>query len=316
MTRGRAARAHENGAGDDAEVLAIGETMVVVHPARAEPLESATEFRLGVGGAESNVAAHLAATGIRSAWASAVGDDPLGRRVLAALARSGVDTSLVRVDGERSTGVYFKDPGAGVHYYRAGSAAAGLDASFAAGLPLGVVPWVHLSGITAFLSPGGAALLDAVFDARRAAGLPVSFDVNHRPALRSAAAAAGKLRELASRADLVFVGRDEAERLWGTPTARDIRDLLPGARLVVKDGDVGAHLFDRGREWFVPSREVEVVEPVGAGDAFAAGFLAATLAGAPPEGALDAGHEQAARILGSMSDAGDSVLEPARPVAG
>jgi 2-dehydro-3-deoxygluconokinase len=285
------------------QVLTLGETMAMVTPEAAEPLETASAFRLDIGGAESNVASHLARAGIAAAWASAVGDDALGRRLVATLRRRGVDTSLVRIDPDAPTGVYFKDPGAGVSYYRRGSAASRLGPAFAAELPLDSVPLVHISGITAALSDSCRALLEAVLDARRSAGLPVSFDVNYRPTLWAPGVAAAELLDLAKRCDLVFVGRDEAETLWGTATAADVRALLgPGPRLVVKDGEVGAHCFHPGGDDFAPTKPVEVIEAVGAGDAFAAGFLAAELAGESPGVALERGHEFAAVVLATTAD--------------
>ena len=82
------------------EVLAIGETMVLVAPADADSLESAVDFRLDPGGAEANVASHLAALGHHAAWVGAVGDDALGRRLCAQLAARGVDVSYVPVDAD------------------------------------------------------------------------------------------------------------------------------------------------------------------------------------------------------------------------
>jgi len=287
-------------------LLAIGETMVLVTPEAPQPLETATGFRLDIAGAESNVASHLARAGVPAAFASAVGDDALGRRLVATLAGRGVDTSLVAVDPGAPTGVFFKDPGANgtrVLYYRRGSAASRLGPEFAATLPLASAPLVHLSGITAALSDSCRALLDAVLAARAAHGLPVSFDVNYRPALWEPAVAGPALLALARRCDLVFVGRDEAQVLWGTGTAAQVRAHLgPGSRLVVKDGDVGAHAFHDGREVFVPAQRVAVVEPVGAGDAFAAGYLAADLAGERPDAALACGHRFAAQVLATTGD--------------
>ena len=112
--------------GQPIDVMTLGETMAVVAPALPEPLETATGFRVGAAGAESNAAQYLAEAGHAVAWASRVGDDPLGRRLTAELARSGIDLSWVDVDPCTPTGVMFKDPGPGatrVHYYRSKSAA-------------------------------------------------------------------------------------------------------------------------------------------------------------------------------------------------
>lgn len=286
------------------EVLAVGETMALVAPAIAEPLELAVDFHVDPGGAEANVASHLAALGRRAAWAGAVGDDALGRRILRQLAERGVDTRRVTTDPTAPTGVYVKDPGNGVRYYRQGSAASRLGSPFAAGLALDGVRVVHLSGITPALSPSCDELVDALVDAARAAGAAVSFDVNHRPALWSSTdAAAPRLRELAARADIVFVGRDEAEALWGTAASDDVRSLLPEpAHVVVKDAGAGATEFGSGGSEHVPALAAEVVEVVGAGDAFAAGWLDAWLGQAPARARLRAGHERAVLVLADTAD--------------
>jgi 2-dehydro-3-deoxygluconokinase len=286
-------------------LLAVGETMATIAPAHPEPLRTAVEFRITAGGAESNVAAHLAALGHRVAWASRLGADPLGDRVLDELIADGVDVSLVVRDPSRPTGVYVKDPRpdrTGVHYYRAGSAASAIDPAFVRALPLADVGIVHVSGITAALSDTCRAALVVLVDAAHDAGAIVSLDVNHRPGLWSAADAAPALRGLADRADLVFVGRDEAETLWGTPDAEAIRALLAAPTLVVKDGAVGAHEFVGTTSAFLPAPAVDVVEVVGAGDAFAAGYLSGVLGGHRAEEALRRGHERAAVALTSTRD--------------
>lgn len=289
------------------EVVCIGETMVQVTPVRSEPLETAEEFALNVGGAESTVALYLAERGHRSAWQSRVGADPLGRRMLAAIARHGVDVSAVRVVDDAPTGVYFKDPGptsTAVHYYRAGSAASGMGAADVEGVDWTGVRVVHVSGITAGLSTSCRDLLDAVYARARRFGALVSFDVNHRPGLWTAATAAPVLLDLARRADVVFVGRDEAETLWGTGDPVRLAATLGSVpRLVVKDGGVGAtEVVPDAAPVTVPAHRVEVVEVVGAGDAFAAGYLSGLLREEDAVSRLATGHDLAARALSSTHD--------------
>ncbi|MEF3403600.1 sugar kinase [Agromyces sp. CCNWLW203] len=288
------------------EVVAIGETMALVAPVLAEPLETADEFRVDTAGAEANVAAHLAALGRNAAWAGRVGDDALGRRVVRHLHDRGVDTRWVETDDEAPTGVYFKDPGNGVRYYRAGSAASRMAPSFLDSLPIDTARIVHVSGITPALSASCDALVDALVARVEAPSALLSFDVNHRSALWPAGVAAGRLRDLAARADLVFVGLDEAEGLWGTSTPEAVRALLPEpALLVVKDGAIGATEYRGGAEpgrAHVPAMSVEVVEAVGAGDAFAAGYLASFLSGGDPSDRLAAGHARAVTVLGDTAD--------------
>lgn len=284
-------------------VITIGETMVLVTPVSNESLEEADAFRLDIGGAESNVATHLAALGHEASWVSRVGDDALGRRLTAMVRARGVDTSMVEVSGDAPTGVYFKNPGEGVLYYRRGSAASTLDPSILEQVPLLDANLVHISGITPALSASCSALIDSVLDRLEETSTLVSFDVNYRSALWSVAEAAPRLHRLAQRADVVFVGLDEAETLWGTQSPDEVRSILHApSRLVVKDSDVGATEYSTEGEQFVPALKVDVIEAVGAGDAFAAGYLAADLDGREASDRLTAGHQRAALVLRSMSD--------------
>ncbi len=294
---------HANSSASRHRIVALGETMALVTPTSSEPLESAQEFRLDIGGAESNVATHLAALGHETSWVSRVGDDALGRRLTQTIRDRGVDVGLVQVTADAPTGVYFKNPGVGVLYYRSGSAASTLDPSILDQLPLAGIELLHISGITPALSLSCSALIDAIFDRRDPKRTRVSFDVNYRAALWSVADAAPRLHHLAQQADIVFVGLDEAETLWGTTTPDEVRALLHAPdRLVIKDSDVGATEYAADGETFVAALKVDVLEAVGAGDAFAAGYLGAALDGHDATERLTSGHRRAALVLRSMSD--------------
>jgi 2-dehydro-3-deoxygluconokinase len=287
------------------ELLCVGETMLLLTPVEA-PLTSADHYTVGLAGAESNVAVHAAALGRDGAWASRVGDDPFGHRIVDELQARGVEV-LVETDASAPTGIMFKDPdpdGSRVHYYRRGSAASLMDAGFVSAEAMRDVRIVHTSGVTPALSDSCERMVDALYDDARDAGCLVSFDVNDRRPLWPLEVAAATLARLADAADICFVGRDEAERLWGTATVDEIRTHLPHVDLlVVKDGAVGATAVRAGSPpVFVPAPIVEVVEPVGAGDAFAAGFLSALLAGDDDAACLSAGHEVAARALSTTHD--------------
>ncbi|MBV2363679.1 sugar kinase [Streptomonospora nanhaiensis] len=289
------------GAGLDA--VCVGETMALLVPDPAGT-DGRRSFQLEIGGAESNVAIHLARTGLRVAWYSALGDDDLGRHVRGRVAAEGVDCR-VRTDPDRPTGLYLKEfDGTGrtrVRYYRRGSAASALGAADAARVRAEAPRLVHTTGITPALSEGCRALVDALFT-EAAPGTLRSFDVNYRPALHGPDEAR-VLRETARRADVVFCGLDEAESLWGAATLDDVRELLEGPDLlVVKQGAEGATAFRGGRSWFAPAPEVEVVEPVGAGDAFAAGVLHGLLTGADVAASLAEGARLAGTALGVRGD--------------
>ncbi|NMR21264.1 sugar kinase [Cellulomonas fimi] len=284
--------------------------MALVAPTDGERLARTSSVALTYAGAESNVARHLADLGLASCWVSALGDDPLGERIAAGLAAASVDVSWVPRRADAPTGVFFKDPtpgGTRVLYYRHGSAASALSPGDVDGWPLDRTRLVHLTGITPALSESCAAMTDAVLDRCAALGVPVSFDVNHRATLWSTDDAAERLLALARRATIVLVGLDEAERLWSTSTADDVAALIDGPRLVVvKDSDREAVEIDRSAgvpaRHAEPARRVHVVEPVGAGDAFAAGFLGAWLRGDPAPERLRLGHSLAAWTMGTVGD--------------
>ncbi|MFI8851367.1 sugar kinase [Streptomyces sp. NPDC053499] len=326
------------------DVVCLGESMVTFLPGSTGPLADVPSFDRAIGGAESNVACTLARAGHRAAWVSRVGTDGFGDHLVRTIAAHGVDTSAVERDPERPTGIYFRTngeraTGAGegtgpaegtgplseVLYYRAGSAASAMSPANVPRRALHAGKVLHLTGITAALSTDCLALLRELTSARTSAergggtGPLVSFDVNYRVGLwrtpTVAEPGAEVLRELARHSDLVFVGEDEAAAAWGvTGGPEAVREALPEpAVLVVKQGATGATAFTRdGTAVFAPALRVDVVSPVGAGDAFAAGFLAGTLRGLPVDQRLRHGHLMAAAAL---TDAGDLAAPPDRDLA-
>ncbi|MER7273942.1 sugar kinase [Dactylosporangium sp. NPDC000244] len=284
----------------------MGETMAQLSATPPESLADARHLALDVAGAESTVALYLAHLGHPVAWVSRVGLDPFGTRIEALLRAAGVDTSWVTADPGRPTGVYFKDPapgGTAVHYYRAGSAASAMTPATVPDDLRAAVHTLHITGITPALSDTCAAMTLSLMDPGPGRGYTVSFDVNYRAALWRHRDASGELLRLANLADVVFVGLDEARLLWGSPTAREVRTLIDApAELIVKDGGVGATAFVGADEVFEPAVPVEVTEPVGAGDSFAAGYLHERLRGTAPRGRIQTAHRLAAAVLRTTAD--------------
>ncbi|MGP4045052.1 sugar kinase [Streptomyces sp. 2A115] len=319
--------------------------MVTFLPSRPGRLADVPSFERAIGGAESNVACVLAAAGHSVKWVSRVGDDGFGDHLVEAIGAYGVDTSAVRRDPARHTGIYFRTAGDRdtdtheVAYFRTGSAASAMatDTVDLDAVRSGRV--LHLSGITAALSGDCLDLLREL-TARRPGRPLVSFDVNHRPGLWTDAEGPRVLLDLARGADIVFAGDDEVRAAWGLRGARAIRDALPEPDvLVVKHGRDGATVFAKSGDGtgrartgedgkgsdgtdrdgagedaadtvtFVRALPVDVVAHVGAGDAFAAGFLSATLRGLPVRDRLRHGHLMAAAAL---TVPGDLATPPAR----
>ncbi|GAB3263970.1 sugar kinase [Arthrobacter pigmenti] len=288
------------------DAVTVGEAMMMVTPTQPSPLEEADTFSMNVGGAESNVAMYLAGLGHRVSWLGNVGNDPLGRIIMRELHAWGVDTIDVSTEAGSRTGVYFKDPGesrTNVYYYRDGSAATLLSPEVLKSPCLSEAQVLHLSGITAALSQSCLELLQAAINDRVLGSKLISFDVNYRPGLWSATEAGPLLAALANRSDLVFVGLDEAQTLWGCESAADVREVLPKPDTVVlKDDARGASSLRQQGNHFVTAPHIDVVEPVGAGDAFAAGYLAGLLRGIDERDRLRMGHLLAAQALGVTGD--------------
>ncbi|MEU6983037.1 sugar kinase [Streptomyces sp. NPDC046324] len=326
------------------DVVCLGESMVTFLPARPGRLADAPSFARTIGGAESNVACALAAAGHRAKWVSRVGADGFGDHLVEAIGAYGVDVSAVGRDAVRPTGIYFRTAtdrataGHEVAYYRAGSAASAMSPATVPYDSVADGRVLHLSGITAALSDDCLGLMRSLTAPR--AGRPVvSFDVNFRAGLWRDASVGGRvLLELARGASVVFVGEDEAEEAWGVCGAAAVRAALPEPEvLVVKRGAAGAVVFERraeqgapppdprashvGEAGFdpravnsggagsdavttVPAPRVDVVAAVGAGDAFAAGFLSGTLRGLPVRDRIRHGHLMAAAALTVPGDLG------------
>lgn len=288
-------------------ILCCGEPLVVVTPHAGEDLVTAHELSIGVAGAELNVALHLARLGLDVRFAGAVGTDPFGARIRSALVAEGVDDRALHDVSDRPTGIYFKQAageagnGSSVHYYREGSAAAGpwplTDDDLAS------VGHVHVSGVAAAVSDDLVAKLDALTSPQRT--WTVSFDVNHRPALWPPGSAGEVLLRMARRCDIVLIGLDEAAEVWGAETPDAIHQLLPSVpEIVVKDGARPASVWVDGAWSASEPVPVIVVELVGAGDAFAAAYLASRLSGHSPGASMQAGHVLAAHVISETGDQG------------
>ena len=283
------------------DLVSIGETMV----AFVSHGDSVT-YRAVPAGAESNVAVGMALLGCKTRWVSRLGDDPLARFVEESIAEAGVDVATVR-DDRRPTGVMTKHVTGSqklAQYYRSQSAARELSVRDLR--RVGQTRWIHVTGITAALSRSAAALVEAIVE--RGAGFDgrVSFDVNHRPTLwHGTANAARVLAGVAHRADVVFVGDDEAETLFGTSETGALAELLlrsDDQELVLKRGAGHASVVTRDGEVAEPALDADLIDATGAGDAFAAGYLAASCFGWPIRARLRLGHLMGSRVIGVVDD--------------
>jgi 2-dehydro-3-deoxygluconokinase len=292
-----------------AAVVTIGESMALLDVPASGRLGPGASLPLGFGGAESNVAIGLARLGVPCTWVSRVGDDALGTFLTRELRAEGVHVAVTR-DPSAPTGLMLKERRNGrpwrVRYYRAGSAAsrlapADIDDDVTTAL-IRDAAVLHLTGITAALGPSPLAAIERAIGIARAAGTLVSFDVNHRTTLWPDDVAAPVLVRLAATSDLVFAGPEESALLLdrqrpthpatfddGEILARELVRRGP-ATVVVKLGALGALALSGDQVHRACARAITVVDPVGAGDAFVAGYLSEVVAGRPVPDRLHTGN--------------------------
>ncbi|AZM49494.1 2-dehydro-3-deoxygluconokinase [Streptomyces sp. WAC 06738] len=291
------------------EVLTCGEAMLLMLAEPGMPLARAVNFRRAIGGAESNVAAGLSRLGHRARWFGRVGADPAGEAVLAQLRADGVDVSYADVDPDAPTGMLLRDShpqrAIDVQYYRAGSAASRLAPEHISPEVVEGARVLHLSGITPILSPSAAEATVKLVELAHAAGALVSFDPNVRRKLAGPERWAEVVGPLLAEADLLLAGDDELETLTGEPADAAAARLLRGRTdtVVIKRADhTATALTAAGERVDQPPYDVRLTDPVGAGDAFATGFLSARLRDLPLDRALAEGACVAALVIQTVTD--------------
>lgn len=292
------------------DVVTFGESMGSIRA--SGQLRDGGAMSLSLGGAESNVAIGIARLGHRSRWLGRIGGDEVGELVRRTLRTENVATQIC-VDDARSTGLLLIEKRIAdisrVAYYRSNSAGSALSRSDLESLFDGDPRVLHITGITPALSPAAAeATLWAVREAARR-DITVSFDVNYRGALWSRSDAAAALSPLVKHASIIFASDDELSLVSPNQTDGE-GDAMAASRLldrgvsevVVKRGGDGATVYSAAGELSVAARRVPVVDTIGAGDAFTAGYLSALLDGLDLESRLDRGAVMGAFAVSGHGD--------------
>ena len=285
------------------DVLTYGETMGVFESDRIGPMRIGGPMRLSVAGAESTVAVGVSRLGGSAHWIGVVGDDEIGRLILRVLHAEQVQTEGVVIAPDAPTSLLLKERRttsvSRVRYYRRGNAGALLAPEHVVPEQVARARIVHLSGITPALSESARA---ATFRALEL-GTTTCVDLNYRSALWAVDEARPVLRDMVRHADVVLATQEEAALLTGLPRA-DAESLgRLGPRLaVVKRGAEGAVAWDDGCKRVVPPHRTQVLDPTGAGDAFAAGLLADLARGRTAEEALETAAAVAAVGVACQGD--------------
>ncbi|PYN83557.1 MAG: sugar kinase [Candidatus Rokuibacteriota bacterium] len=291
------------------DLVTLGEVLLRLAIPSPTRFETARHLDLQIGGAEANVAAACARLGLSAAWISALPANPWGERIRRELVGHGVDCGHVRMTEGARVGVYFLEYGVPprpvrVLYDRRDSAFARLTVAQVDWEPVRRARLVHLTGITPALGESAGALVQRALSE----AATVSFDVNYRATLWPPQAARAFLEPVLPRLRYLFVGQAEAHTLFGLSGAPEqtldaLARLAPKATISLQQGEEGSTVLYGGR-LVRPRRRpaVQVVDPIGAGDAYAAGFLWAVLRGRDLQDAVDAATAVAALKCSTWGD--------------
>ena len=282
------------------DIVTLGEAMLRLTPPDHQRLEQATSFQVNVSGSELNTAWGTARLGLHTTWMSRLVDNPMGRMIASKACEMGVDVSHVQWTPEGRVGLYYCEMGAStrasrVYYDRKGSAMSQMKPGTIdwAGILEGVKVF-HVSGITPALSADCRAVTEEAIKAANQAGCLVSFDMNYRSRLWSPTEAGNCIGALLHDVDILLTTSDDTSIVFGVEGApADIARKfveqygLKVAALTIRE----APSVLRGKwssvavtddEQTYASRvkiDLELIDRIGSGDAYDAGFLYGFLTG-------------------------------------
>ncbi len=295
-----------------ADVVTFGEAMIRLSPPHFERLEQTVSLDVKVGGGELNVAVGVSRLGLASAWVSRLPQNPLGRLIANRAQQAGVDVSEIVWTQDGRAGLYFVEFGAAprpssVLYDRANSAISAIKpGEINWEEVLTGARWFHTSGITPALGDSAAAVTREALQAAREAGVMVSYDLNYRGKLWSPAKAQAVQEPLMEYVDVlvtteedtnvVFKIKAEArgeEKGFQEVSAEPYKQVA--RRLQEKFGFrvVAITLRENPLVWrntwtaiahadgeFIDDvkYDLEIVDRIGGGDSFSAGFIYGWLA--------------------------------------
>jgi 2-dehydro-3-deoxygluconokinase len=295
------------------DVVTIGETMTLFTPNEEGILRHAQSFSMKFGGAESNVAIGLSRLGHSSRWISRLGEDEFGDAIQSFIRGEGVDVSYVTRDNMAPTGVFFKElrrlNDTRVYYYRKDSAASKMSPEMLPEAAISDADYLHITGITPALSVSCRSIIERAIHIAKDNGTKIVFDPNIRLKIWTDENEARHfIKKYASESDIVLPGVAEAEFLFGTNTPEEYVDKFHSLGIetvIMKLGKDGALVSSKTvPKTRVPGFFVErVIDPIGAGDAFAAGVLSGLLNELPLEEAVLRGNAMGAMVTMVNGDA-------------
>ena len=271
------------------DVTTIGEGQLRYSVPQGSHLERASQLDVNVTGTEANVTSLLSRLGWRCGWVSALPKNPLGRHVALEFAQSGLDMSAVVWSDDGRLAIYYVEfglppKGTQVYYDRKDTCFVNMTQDDINWDYLLDTRLLHISGLSVPLSSSINAILTEAVERAKAAGIPISFDMNYRSRIWTTDAAAEAIAPFLQALDVLFFARGDAERMYGftgmpEDIVRQLGELTPASAIVTSLGSEGIIAWDRKSFHIEPAKDIQVIDRIGAGDAMVAGVLHGWLQG-------------------------------------
>lgn len=276
------------------KIFTLGDALITFNPSETGPLRYVPAFTRKVGGAELNFAIGSARLGMDTKWVSRLGGDEFGRVIYNFARGEGIDMSDVKFVENYPTSLNFKEireDGSGkTFYYRYQSPILTMEVEDIKKEMFDEIDLIHLTGVFLAIDPKNLKIVERVLKIAGEQGIRVSFDPNIRLKLWTLEQAKAAYKEILPSVDILLTGLDEIEMLNGTATDQALENFAKQysiSQLVIKDGGNGSKVYQDGQWHSKEAFKVTVVDTVGAGDGFDAGYIYAVLHGYSPEEALE-----------------------------
>ncbi|WP_077214962.1 sugar kinase [Bacillus dakarensis] len=292
------------------DIITIGDALVAFEPAQNGPLRFVNSFDRKVGGAELNVAIGCSRLGLQSGWISRLGKDEFGRYIYNFARGEGIDVSEVQLVEGHPTSIYFKEKLNGdsinSYYYRHSSPTITFKNDEMNEEYIRQAKILHITGVFPAIAESNASIILQLVKLAKKHQVLVTLDPNIRLKLWSAEKARETLHSFLPYVDVLITGEEEAEILFGTSDPDEVKLALQQLGIdhfVLKQGERGAMGFRKEESVYAPVMDgIQVVDVVGAGDAFASGYLYSLIQNWPLEESLSFANGVAAHVIGVAGD--------------
>lgn len=292
------------------DIITIGDALVTFNPSKKGPLRFVHTFEKKVGGAELNVAIGCARLGLKTGWMSRLGNDEFGRYIYNIVRGEGIDVSEVDFVDGCPTSLYFKEmissEKINSYYYRGNSPTRVYRKEDMNEQYIKQAKMLHISGVFPAVAESNKELLLHLLKIAKKHQVTVSLDPNIRLKLWNAEEAAETFRSYLPYVDLLITGEEEAEILFDTSVPEEVYHAANGYdihHVVVKLGEKGAIGFRNGESVYVNTMDnLNVVDVIGAGDGFAAGYLYSMIEKMDLKEALTYANTVAGHVIGVEGD--------------